>query len=498
MPLPKNFHWSVGARKERVLQQRQNLPYRGPFFSVVSSPLLDEQVAIQNFMTGTKARLSTIVYPFASENAWIRGQPEADTLIMSMIGADSKDQHPVAYYDSTKSTVSRRYSDEVAELRLNPRQTTGDIKPYRALNPGELDIASHFAQTFHGMRDVYQSRGGLSHFSMTSQSANIDTALFQVRGPMFKLTNNLRDETRFGTVRRVVPNSKISSPTLVRSSQRSTLDPANFAFAKEHTVVVNSFGVLPLGLKLIDHRQGNVIEDDGQKATSLATGQELRARYRWFSLLSETAAEIDQYGNWSFTTANDGTDGGRISIPTGSLVADVGQRVNIRANSDISLSSSIGYFTASANAGFRITTLDVGEMFGGSQLSLSSLGAITIDSAMPAGIQLGGSGVVPKYPILVGNPTYLSTLNGFYGAESAFDGVLGSYGAAAAAAWSAIGALTSLIDPSGTVPSLCLAAAAAGTAMAASAPIVSATIAAHMPTLQANPVGFQSIKTISE
>jgi hypothetical protein len=117
---------------------------------------------------------------------------------------------------------------------------------------------------------------------------------------------------------------------------------------------------------------------------------------------------------------------------------------------------------------------------------------------MPAGIQLGGSGVIPKYPILVGNPTYLSTLNGFYGAESAFDGVLGSYGAAAAAAWSAIGALTSLIDPSGTVPSLCLSAAAAGTAMAASAPIVSATIAAHMPTLQANPVGFQSIKTISE
>ena len=498
MPPPKGFHWSVGARRDRVLQQRVNLPYRGPFFSTVSSPLLDETVAIQNFMTGTKARISTIAYPFASENAWIRGQPEVDTLIMSVIGADSRDQHPVAYFDSTKSTVSRRYSDEVTELRLNPRQTIGNIKPYRALNPGELDIASYFSQTFHGMKDVYQARGGLTHFSMTNQSANIDTALFQVRGPMFRLTSNLRDEMRFGTVRRVVPNSKTSSPTLVRSGQLSVQDPTNFAFAKEHTVIVNSLGILPAGLKLIDHRQGNVIEDDGQKGTSLATGQELRARYRWFSLFSETKAEIDQFGNWSFTTANDGTEGGRVSIPTGNFIADVGQRVDVRANGDINLTSTIGYLTASAQAGFRVTTPGIGELNGTFQLNLSSFGAITLDSAMPAGIQLGNTVGMPKYPVLIGNPTYLSTLNAVHGIQGAFAVASASYGASAAAAWSAIGGLISLIDPSGTVASLCMAAAAAGTSMSYMGSSVVPVISAHLPTLQANPAGFVSIKTISE
>jgi hypothetical protein len=499
MATPKGFHWSVDARRARSLEKRRNQPYDGTFFAKVASPLENERVFVQGAL-GDK--IINFAYPFSSPNAWIRGQPEVDTTMLTLVGADSREMHPVGYFDGTKAGVVAKYETAASQLRENPTAEIADLIPYRALQPGDVDTASNFAQTFHGLKDVVQARGGLSHLSLTSKAASIDTPLFQVHGPAYRVSGSLTDEVRFGVVRRATSSSSPTFPALVRSSQASVRNPTVTAFAKEHSVVLTSYGTPPLAGKLIDHRQGNVVEDNGDLATSDATGQELRARYRWFSSGSETKAEIDQSGNWSLSTAIDALSGGQVSIQSGPFNMDVGRSFSAKVNQDIQFTSSIGSFIATATAGFRISTAaSNGVIESLTGLRVTSQGAVVIESALPLGIRLGSPSLgvpLPQYPILIANPTYVGTLQGWLGAESAFDGVIGSYGATAAAAWSAIGALVSLIDPTATVPSLCLSAAAAATAMSASAPIVTGAISAHLPTLGMNPAGFQSLKTVSE
>jgi hypothetical protein len=496
MPAPKGFHWSVDARRARSFEKRKTQPYDGTFFAKVASPLENERVFVQG---GLGEKIINFAYPFSSPNAWIRGQPEVETTMITMIGADSREIHPIGYFDSTKAGVVRSYETAASQLREDPTADIADVIPYRALQPGDVDTASSFAQTFHGLKDVMQARGGLSHFSMNSKAASIDTPLFQVHGPAYRVSGSLTDEVRFGVVRRATTSPTF--PTLIRSSQFSVRNPGTRAFAKEHSVVLNSYGVLPNRLKLLDHRQGNVVEDNGDLATADATGQELRARYRWFSLGSETKAEIDQFGNWSLSTAIDGLSGGQVAIQSGPFNMDVGRNFSARVTQDIQFTSSIGSFIATATAGFRISTAANGVIESLRDLRVTSQDAVIIESALPLGIRLGSPSLgvpLPQYPVLIANPTYVGTLQGWLGAESAFDGVIGSYGATAAAAWSAIGALVSLIDPTATVPSLCLSAAAAATALSASAPIVTGAISAHLPTLGMNPAGFQSLKTVSE
>lgn len=506
MGLPKGFHWSVTARKGRVQEQRQTLPYRGAFFSTVVAPLENERVAVDGFL-GEK--ITSFAYPFASTNSWIRGQPEANTVMLSILGSDSLDLQPVGYYDSTKTFSAQTYNENVDALRSDPTAVIPKILPYRSLTPGDIDQGSNFAQTFHGLKDVYQARGGLSHLTMTSQSANVDTPLFQVHGPTYRISQTLADEVRFGVVRRATNNSTPSQPALIRGTAPtvpplSQTDPAAnlFAFAKEYTVVLNRHGVFASrnGNRLIDHRQGTVVEDDGQIARSSKTQQELRARFRWFSPADETRAEVDDSGNWSLDTSGEAFSGGKVNIPTGNYDMFVGQGFTLKTTNDINLTSNVGSFISSSTGGFDISTKALGEITGNFGLNIRSQGAIQIESALPAGIRLGSpvGGPMQQFPVLVGNPAYLSSLNGYLGSEAAFNGVLGSYGAAAAQAWSAVGALTIILDPSLTVASLCLAASAAATAMSSSAPIVTSAITGHMVTLGSNPTGFLSNKTISE
>lgn len=491
MPLPKGFHWTTNARSARVTERRQNLPYRGTMFNKVLSPAEDERVAVDSIL-GPK--VINFAYPFASTNAWIRGQPEVATTMISIIGADTNDLQPIGYYDATKAASAVRYSEVVAAVRQNPQQDIQRILPYRSLTAGDIDLGSNFSQVFTGLTDVFQARGGLSHLGMTSNGAVIDTSLFRVNGAHHRTSVDLNDEIRFGAVRRKTSKSTATDPALIRGTIPSL---SGNPFAKEFSVVLNWNNALINQGRLLDHRSGIVVDNNGAMARAALTQNELRARYRWFSLLSETSAEIDVNGNWYFRTAEDGTTGGQVDVPTGGINVNVGQRFSVGAVSDIQLASSGGAFKASALAGFSIFTNAYGEINAEMGMEIKSNGAIQIKSLAPAGIQLGGSGI-PQHPILIGNPAYLSTLNFWLALEAAFDGFLGAYGAAAAAAWTAIGPLTLLLDPTGSVASLCLSAAAAGTAVGTNGPLVSGAIASHLPTLAANPVGFLSMKTISE
>ena len=297
------------------------------------------------------------------------------------------------------------------------------------------------------------------------------------------------------------PERVASKPGLVRSLAPNVRDPTTgLAFAKEHSVVLNWFGNLTQP-KLIDHRQGNVTEDDGTPGLSVQFGGPLRARFQWYTLLSNSNVEIDDSGNFAVTTALEATQGGVVNIPTGNFLLSALQKLTFQSTAnDIEMSTGpLSRFSVSAGVGgFRIGTPAKGEISADASVLVKSLGTINLQTPTPMAIQLGSGTGLPKHPVLVANPVYLAAQNVWLSAEAATDGTIGAYGTAAAQAWAAIGPLTMLIDPTGVVAGLCMAAAAAAGAMAASAATTNAALAAYMPTLVLMPAGYISNKTISE
>lgn len=503
MKIDRGFHYSVEARAGRVNNQRVTKPYSGAIFAkVLGGDAFSERVSISSVVGDKTINFS---YPFASANGWIRGMPEPTTTMVAVIGGDTGDLQPIGYYDPLKSAAASQYSDVAATIRqngFNGGSVPTAIQPYRVLNPGEIDSGSEFAQTFMGLRDVHQSRGGTSHQVLTSIYASIETPLHTIKGHAHQTGFALKDETRYGTVRRAVPGvSNPTQPSLVRTTFPNVRDPtAGFAFAKEHTVVLDWFGNL-IQSKLIDHRQGHVTEDSGSPGTSTQFGRPLRARFQWYTLVSNTNVEIDDAGNFALTTALEATDGGVVNIPFGNFTLNTLQKITVQSTiNDIEMSTGpLSRFAVSAGiGGFRIGTPGVGEITADATVKVKSNGIISLETPMPMTIQMGSGGALPKYPVLVANPTYLTRHSAWLSAEAVLDGTLGAYGTAAAQAWAAIGPLIKPNDPTGVVADFCMAAGAAGGAVAAAAVATNAALAAYMTTLVVMPAGNISNKTISE
>ena len=490
MPVPKMDPWSVQDSKQKSTDEKNELPYRGAIFSTIVAPSADEEVVVDS---AVGRRKMSFAYAFASANAWMRGQPEATTTMLSIIGGDSKDLQPISYFDKQKSVAARSYIAASEQIRANPSAAIPQILPYRPLNPGELDFGSRFAHLFLGQKDVFQARGGLSHQTLSSMEAKTETPLWKVEGPAHQASTQLNDEVRFGVVRRATPDRNSTFPALVRGPGPSQRNPAASPFAKEATMVLNWQG---LPTTLLDHRQGIVVENDGTLARSLSTNQRLRARFRWKTTASETVAEIDESGNWSLTAAYSATTGGQMSIPTGSFQLAAGQTVTARAGLDMNLEATKNW-NGSGLTGFTLSSPARGTVRGLSGVAVQSNGVVTIESPVPSGVQLGMPGTV-KHPVLLGAPQFLSTLSTAWSSQASAEGTTATYAAAAAQAWAAIGPLMMVLDPSGTVASLCLAAASAAVPMALAASAASTAIGAHLPTLTTAPLGFVSTKTISE
>lgn len=495
MPIYRPDAPSIRARQERIMTERANKPYRGAIFAKITSSQPDQElVGVESFIGNS---VTSFAYPFASTNAWIRGMPEVATTMLTIIGGDSKELTPVGYYDGLKAKNVTRYLAEAQKMRENPRENPVALLPYRNLQAGDIDLGSRFSQQYMGLRDVYQARGGLSHLLMTSTKTEIASPWFRVLGPHHVVQDALNDEIRFGTVRRrtAATGSSATMPTLVKVPGLTNV------FAKEYSLVLNSATVVGTTVsttKMVDIRLGNVVEDDGSLARSIQTQQPLRHRSRYHTLTDQTDLEIDEQGNWGIQTSRLSTTGGQVHIPSGSLVIDVGQNMTLRGNAGVEV-TTLGEATLSATRGYSFTTPLRAELEGIFGITVKSAGVVALQTVLPGGVQIGGNpGVAPQHPLLVANPTYIRSLQTMLSAESALYGTIAAYGAAASAAWQALGALSVIIDPSGAVMGLCLAAGAAGAAMATAAPAAQTANAAHLVTIAPNPVGFMSIRGMAE
>ncbi len=490
MAIDRGFAPSVEDRAERVWRGKDSMPFQGALFARVSAATGDsERVKIE---TAAGSKVAAFAYPFASATGWIRGQPEATTTMVSIIGGDSYDLQPIAYYDPAKSVAAKIYRVAAADIRDNP---TGEIlsrtAPYRTLSPGEIDQASRYAQTFQGMTDVHQSRGGLSHWTLESKEARLETALHSVRGHAFELGDTLSDETRFGTVRRSSKGTA-TQQGLVTYPGTSTQGGGPL-FAKEFTQVLSWYGT---PATLIDHRQGIVVNDDGTFATSSQTTKQLRSRMQWFSNNGVTKQEIDENGNMVLSTSKDATEGYAVSIPKGNALLNVGKKVLVQSANNIEIATE-EQLAVAADRGIQMSTPQKAEFRADSGMGIQSNGVININTPAILGVTVGDRGA-DKYPALVAHPDYIAATTSYYSSQASFSGSALGYGQAAAQAWAAIGSLSWAIDPSGVVAGLCLSAGAAASALAAQALPVGQAVGQVLPRINQMPAGYISRKLTSE
>lgn len=399
-------HWSVVSHKRSQTSEHVNLPFRGTVFTkVLSSDPETEKVKVASIV-GDHNKPTEFAYAFNSRTGWIRGQPEDGTTMLSVIGADSKEVHAVSYYDPTKSGSVREYVNAANTIRSSPTSPPAKTLGYRPIAPSEVDLASKFAQLFLGYRHHFSARGGLSHLLLSNSSAVVETAQLRVHGPHHVDNEVLNDEIRFGVVRRVTPNTTPSTPALIREggvvAGLAGVVGGAPPFAKEVSVVLNGRGS---PTKLLDHRQGHVIDDRGQPVLHSETRKRLRAIFRWGTESGYTTTEIDEDGNWQMTTPRSAGVGGLVKIPYGHFQMSVGRGMKYTANNDVVFETSQAYRSKSA-MGFFIHSQGTGEVKAQSKLDLLSSGLLTIKSDTPAGIHMGRG---TKSPILLATPDFVTS-----------------------------------------------------------------------------------------
>jgi hypothetical protein len=130
-------------------------------------------------------------------------------------------------------------------------------------------------------------------------------------------------------------------------------------WAKEHTRVLLTGAAAPE--KLIDVREGDVIDDDGEVLTLTSSGKPLRFKGEWFadSLLGGVFfVGIDSDGNFTVTAPDEATVGGNVTVPAGDLLLTLGAAHTVQIQTDYSCSTAEGAMTMTAQTGYSLTVND--------------------------------------------------------------------------------------------------------------------------------------------
>lgn len=261
-------------------------------------------------------RLAPITHPYLGPNSWIRIMPEVLTSAMVGIRAENGEAFIQSYLqESDSDNTSAELPTVVA--------TQNEQFYYRTLEEGEIDITSKgIASTFYSKNGTLEMRGGVN-----SAKFDADRMEIKFRSPTHQKAilghkrQDVGNEERFGVVRR--PNSlsdrlvtldtlqdiiKVQPPTIAGLAGGLT------EFAKEYLRIIKARN----GETLVDHREGNVIDDDGTEMESDTTGNKLRSITKYGTKFSqETSFEVDEEGNIVLNLPITATKGGIVNIGQG-------------------------------------------------------------------------------------------------------------------------------------------------------------------------------------
>lgn len=316
----------------------------------------DEKVGV-SYHAG-QATMQTL-HPYLGADSWIRTGAEAGQPVLAAQRPDSEAPELLAYLGQDNHLRVEGYN--------------AGVGLYRPLAPGEIEVHSKgVAQSHYSRRPVLEQRGGIIRSWLDQDrlesGARSPTHVRHLHG---KLCDRMGDEERFGVVTR--PTSPTDTK-YVRSGR--IIDPifgANFIgsalaagivaepgpWAKEHTRILLTGALQPE--KLIDIREGDVIDDSGEVMNLSKSGKPLRFKGEWFTeglLGGAFYVGIDRDGNFSIAAPDDASAGGDIAVPAGDLTFQLGANHSVQVQTDYTLATAEGTVTIDAQTGYTLTVAD--------------------------------------------------------------------------------------------------------------------------------------------
>lgn len=363
--MPDTFIQQQNRLRQR--QREKNVDFdKGSVFLGVITGDHDSSTELVGVSYHAGHRELPTLHPYLGPDSWIRAGAEAGQPVLAAQRPDSADPELLAYTSKDEDSRTRSYTDDQLGL-------------YRPLQPGEVEIHSKgLAQTMYSRRPLLSQRGGLVRSWLDQDRLESGArAPIHVRHLSLRRGGQLGDEERFGVVARpddsgttvskvnskYVRAGRVIDPQLAVSFAASalaagvTVEPG--PWAKEYLRILRSGAIYPE--KLVDIREGDVIDDSGNVINLSASGKPLRYKGEWFadSLLGGAFfVGIDRDGNFSVAAPDEASVGGTVTVPAGDLMLTLGASHTVQVQSDYSLSTADGTMTLDAQTGYQLTVPD--------------------------------------------------------------------------------------------------------------------------------------------
>jgi hypothetical protein len=358
--MPDTFIAQQNRLRQRRRQKNLDIANGSVFQGVITGDhdINEEKVGVAYY--AGQRKLPTL-HPYLGSDSWIRTGAEGGQPVLAAQRPDSAAPELLAYAPKEQDVRTETYKSGVGL--------------YRPINPGEIEIHSKgTAQTFYSQRPLLEQRGGLIRNWLDQDNLESGSrSPIHVRHLHLKRSGEVGDEERFGVVSRPDGSSRIARK-YVRADR--VIDPilgAGFVasavtagvvaepgpWAKEYTRVIRSGAIFPE--KLVDHREGDVIDDAGDPVNLTSSGKPLRMKAEYFadSLFGGVFfVGIDQDGNFSVAAPDEASVGGDVTIPAGDLLVTIGASHTVQVQTDYSLATAAGTMTLDAQTGFALTVND--------------------------------------------------------------------------------------------------------------------------------------------
>lgn len=361
--MPDTFIQQQNRLRQRRSQKNQQFAEGSVFQGVISGDHdgLNEQV---NVAYHAGERKMQALHPYLGADSWIRVGAEAGQAVLAAQRPDSNVPELLAYGSIDQKARTDSYQSGVGL--------------YRPLQPGEIEIHSKgTAQAHFSRRPRCEHRAGIIRSWLDQDRLESGArAPVHVRQGHLQRGGLIGDEERFGVVARPATGATVSKVSQQYIKADRIIDPflgasvvASAAlasvivepgpWAKEHLRVLYSGAALPE--KLIDIREGDVIDDSGSVVNLSSSGQPLRFKGEWFTeglLGGAFFVGIDKDGNFTVAAPDDASVGGDITIPSGDLILTLGKSHTVQVQTDYTLTAVDGGMTVGSQTGFQLTVND--------------------------------------------------------------------------------------------------------------------------------------------
>ena len=315
--LPESLS-SLKAKDAKSEESASNMAKGGSsFYSVISAVNAEVDTMTVDHFDGP--RDTKILHPYLGTTSWHRVGPEQGMSVIMQSLLNSSEPEASVYYKQKSRT-------EPNDTRIKNYNSNTDV--YRPLREGEQELNSKgLAQIYLSRRPLVEIRGGTIRSWWDQDKLEHGSRAITHRMVLHKNASNLiGDEFRIGVVTRPGQSQTDSSSSKNKSYINTTFVKVNNSFAKELLYVINGGTSTPA--VLVDHREGDVVDNTGKEVSPDTGASNAKLRYRkilYNSNSNKTEVQVDTKGNILCSLPDDAESGMWLKIPAGGFKGKVGK-----------------------------------------------------------------------------------------------------------------------------------------------------------------------------